>query len=135
MFNFFRVYKKRIVYSALVLYWLILLLLTSLPSESLPSVKVWDKLEHFLAYLGLGFLLNATLIVQDKYPLLKKHPVLFTLVFGSFYGIMDELHQLFIPGRSCDILDWTADTIGIILGIITINLILLLFTRLNHSNN
>jgi VanZ family protein len=38
---------------------------------------------------------------------------------------LDELHQLFIPGRSCDILDWTADTAGVIIGVIIMTLLIL----------
>jgi VanZ family protein len=33
-------------------------------------------------------------------------------VFAALYGITDEFHQWFVPGRSCDILDWLADTSG-----------------------
>ena len=33
----------------------------------------------------------------------------------SFYGILDELHQLFTDGRSVDFKDWVADTFGAIL--------------------
>lgn len=39
-------------------------------------------------------------------------PVLIT----STYGIIDEIHQSFVPGRSCSIFDWIADTGGAILG-------------------
>lgn len=31
---------------------------------------------------------------------------------ASVYGISDELHQYFVPGRSCDVFDWVADTTG-----------------------
>lgn len=30
----------------------------------------------------------------------------------SLYGAFDEVHQMFVPGRTPDILDWLADTIG-----------------------
>ena len=33
----------------------------------------------------------------------------------SFYGILDEFHQLFTDGRSVDFKDWVADTFGAIL--------------------
>jgi VanZ family protein len=38
-----------------------------------------------------------------------------TIVFCSFYGITDEWHQSFVPGRNSDSLDWLADTIGAVL--------------------
>jgi VanZ family protein len=31
---------------------------------------------------------------------------------GSLYGVSDEIHQAFVPGRSSDVLDWMADTAG-----------------------
>jgi VanZ family protein len=38
--------------------------------------------------------------------------LLITFIFGSIYGISDELHQYFVPGRSVEFLDWVADTLG-----------------------
>ena len=34
------------------------------------------------------------------------------VVVTSCYGALDEIHQMFVPGRSPDILDWVADTTG-----------------------
>jgi VanZ family protein len=31
---------------------------------------------------------------------------------SSLYGISDELHQSFVPGRTPDVHDWIADTWG-----------------------
>ena len=35
---------------------------------------------------------------------------------SSLYGITDEFHQIFTPGRSCDPMDWLVDTIAAALG-------------------
>lgn len=35
---------------------------------------------------------------------------------ASAYGISDELHQSFVPGRDCNVWDWLADTLGAIIG-------------------
>ncbi|MBE0435524.1 MAG: VanZ family protein, partial [Methylomicrobium sp.] len=35
-----------------------------------------------------------------------------SLIFCSLYGISDEWHQSFVDGRSSDVYDWIADTIG-----------------------
>ena len=32
--------------------------------------------------------------------------------FVALYGAADEIHQRFVPNRSCDVLDWLADTLG-----------------------
>lgn len=39
-----------------------------------------------------------------------------TVVFASLYGVTDEVHQIFVPGRFCDPLDWLVDTAGALLG-------------------
>ncbi|WP_138120885.1 VanZ family protein [Bathymodiolus heckerae thiotrophic gill symbiont] len=38
-----------------------------------------------------------------------------SLVFCSVYGMLDEWHQSFVPGRMSDINDWLADTVGAML--------------------
>jgi VanZ family protein len=39
-----------------------------------------------------------------------------TALLGSVYGVIDEVHQYFVPGRDCNVWDWIADTLGAILG-------------------
>lgn len=34
------------------------------------------------------------------------------VVFSSLYGLSDEIHQAFVPGRSPEWGDWLADTAG-----------------------
>lgn len=132
MYNFLRTHKKTIVY-LLSFYWFILLFLTSIPGNSVPSVGLSDKYEHFLGYFGLAFLLNLVLLVQDKFPLMKKYSSIFTFLFGVVYGLLDELHQLFIPGRSCDMMDWLADGIGVTLGIIGVYCLTLIMNRISRQ--
>lgn len=43
---------------------------------------------------------------------LSKNSLWIAVLLTSFFGATDEYHQLFTPGRSTDILDWGADTIG-----------------------
>jgi VanZ family protein len=42
--------------------------------------------------------------------------VLGAILISSLYGVSDEYHQLFVPGRSFDVLDMVADAIGSIVG-------------------
>jgi VanZ family protein len=35
------------------------------------------------------------------------------LVLCWLYGLSDEVHQIWVPGRSADILDWLVDGLGI----------------------
>ena len=113
----------------LIFYWLIILTLTSLPGNDVPDVKINDKIEHFLAFGGLGFLLYLSLKVQDKVKIIKKLPWLFTILLVALYAAFDELHQLFIPGRMCDIKDWIADMIGVTIGVMSMALLIYLFDK------
>jgi VanZ family protein len=35
---------------------------------------------------------------------------------ASFYGATDEIHQFYVPGRTMEVYDWIADTLGGLLG-------------------
>jgi VanZ family protein len=124
LFNYLERHKILLVYLPLIFYWILLFTLTSLPTDSVPSVGVNDKLEHLLAYFGLSFLLYLTLLFQKKSIMLKKYAVLFTFLVIFAYGIMDEVHQLLIPGRSCELLDFLADMLGGIVGIIVLKILI-----------
>jgi VanZ family protein len=72
-----------------------------------------DKLLHTVEYLILGFLISLSLIFSENIRLIK-YWIITTILFGCFYGFTDELHQHFVPNRNADILDWLADSIGIV---------------------
>jgi VanZ family protein len=124
LFNILERHKVVLVYLPLIFYWILLFTLTSLPSQSVPAVGVNDKVEHMLAYFGLSFLMYLALLFQKKSRLLKSNALLFTLLFVFAYGILDEVHQLLIPGRSCELLDFMADMLGGIVGIIVVKILI-----------
>lgn len=72
-------------------------------------------LGHSSEYLILGVLLFWH-IGQRKIP--KLNAALMAFGFALVYAISDELHQLYVPGRACDILDLLADSIGMTIGIL-----------------
>lgn len=81
------------------------------------------KFAHFTEFAGLGFLINTALYYSiDK----KKLPL--GIAIGSAYAGTDEIHQIFVDGRSCQFTDWALDTAGIVTGAI-IFLILNLIIR------
>jgi VanZ family protein len=120
LFNFLERNKIYLVYIPLVVYWIFLLLATSLPTTSLPSVAVGDKIKHFLAFFGLSVLLSLTFMYQNKNQVIKKYFLVAALITTSFYGLIDEIHQSFIPGRYCVFFDWTADSLGGIAGVLLV---------------
>jgi len=115
------------VYFPLVIYWIILFIATTLPSNDLPNMNVSDKIEHFSAYFILAVLLNFTMMFQDKYLLMKRKAWLFTILIILTYAGLDELHQLFIPGRDCEFLDWISDSSGVLLGIGLVRFLVIYF--------
>lgn len=49
---------------------------------------------------------------------IDSHRVLTVLLLGIFYAFSDEVHQLFVPNRNCDSLDFLCDALGLTLGVI-----------------
>jgi VanZ family protein len=74
----------------------------------------WDKLLHAVEYAGLAALLVLGLTHLGTMGL--RRAALLAVLLAAAYGATDELHQAFIPNRSCDLLDWLADVIGACIG-------------------
>ena len=91
--------------------------------ESVPSLDIvnFDKIVHTIFYIGVGVCLILFVIGINKQDSNLKYKLLVIVIFGSILGVIDEYHQSFVPGRSCDILDWVADTSGILISFIFIN--------------
>ncbi len=119
--------KKWMVYFPLIIYWIILFTATTLPGSDLPNMHVSDKIEHFSAYFILAVLLNLAMMFQNKYLLIKRKAWLFTLLIILSYGALDEIHQLFIPGRDCELLDWVSDSSGSLLGVGLVRILIIYF--------
>ena len=78
-------------------------------------------LAHFCEFAGLGFLMsNFIFSLKDK---LK--PIL-SILLSCAYAITDEIHQIFVPDRACQLSDFAVDTAGIILGVVSFCVLILL---------
>jgi len=82
------------------------------------TTDVSDKVNHFGAYGLLSVFLYLNLYFQDKINLLNKFPATFTILIASIYGMLDEIHQMFVPGRSAEFLDWLADFSGSLVAVL-----------------
>ncbi|MDR3174514.1 MAG: VanZ family protein [Treponema sp.] len=82
----------------------------------------FDKFQHLLAYAVLAAAI-ALWFSREKWrqPGLRL-PVL-TAALGSVYGIIDEVHQYFVPGRDCNVWDWLTNTLGAVLAAAMVKLI------------
>lgn len=80
-----------------------------------PETDAVSVAARFCEYLVFGALLFAALRVTgpDARPTAL---ALGAIVAASAYGVTDEFHQLFVPGRLCDPSDWLTDTLGASLG-------------------
>lgn len=77
----------------------------------LPQITGLDKLLHFIAY----FVLAATFF-YGLHPFSNRSRrvriVVIVVLFCALFGISDEFHQAFIPGRNVSSWDVTADVCG-----------------------
>lgn len=91
------------------------------PEEHLPIVSHFsDKVLHAVEYAVFGALcfrafqgtLNASW---------RRWSIPLAIGVASFYGATDEFHQSFVPFRYSHVLDWVADTIGAIVGVLAMH--------------
>ena len=89
--------------------------LSSQPSIETPALfPGQDKLFHLIAFGILGFLaMGARQASQQGHTTGQVWQVVFAVML---YGMLDEFHQYFVPGRSADVYDALADATGGLLG-------------------
>jgi VanZ family protein len=80
-----------------------------MPSDLVPrQVTTFDKLAHFTMY---GVL--ATLLTQHLTDVVGRWRAAFlAILIAAVFGAVDEWHQQYISGRSTELADWYADTLG-----------------------
>ncbi|MCX9075079.1 MAG: VanZ family protein [Candidatus Methanoperedens sp.] len=71
-----------------------------------------DKIQHIILYAGFGFLIHSSL-KNSSNPALMNYAIMFSVIIGTIYGISDEFHQSFVPGRTASAWDLLADAIGL----------------------
>jgi len=103
----------KIVWSITIIYAMLIFYLSSIP---ITQPHLFEKLyistiEHIIEYIVLGFMLFVS------FRSIKKEYVGVVILVGLLYGVSDEIHQFFTPGRFCDILDVVADFIGVLIGV------------------
>ncbi len=88
------------------------------------------KSAHFTEYFILGLIL--ILYLQTKEKLATKYVIL-AIIFCVLYATSDEIHQLFVDGRSCKIMDILIDTCGSSLAILGFTSIYKITTNLKKQ--
>ncbi|MBK9990884.1 MAG: VanZ family protein [Verrucomicrobia bacterium] len=80
---------------------------------SAPQLPGIDKIAHFFVYGLLGTLIARVPSVAGWRGL----GLAWAVVIASLFGITDEFHQSFTPGRSVELADWAMDTSGAALAV------------------
>lgn len=78
------------------------------------------KLAHFAEFTGLGLWLTWLAAMVRRLP--WEHWI-WPLLGGIAVACVDEIIQIFVPGRGPGLLDVGIDTLGVCLGIVLINLL------------
>ena len=141
--------KKKLIKWIFLLSWMTIIFLFSAEPNSgtvthgiieriIPSLKgkeivetinfVIRKSAHIMEYLILTYLIYS-LLKEYKYK--ERNRILLSILFCFLYSITDEIHQIYVPGRSGVFKDCLIDTIGGCLFI----LLKKLSTKYRKSNN
>ncbi|MBN2303934.1 MAG: VanZ family protein [Anaerolineae bacterium] len=83
------------------------------------TARLWEfaikKGAHMASYGALAVLLLRALRVHAV-PV--REAALLAVLFAMTYGLMDEIHQGFVPGRNASVIDLGFDTVGAILAVL-----------------
>lgn len=100
------------------------------PPELGPVFPLKDKFEHFTVYMLLGALIYRALRRGHGARLVTAAAL--AIVLTSAYGASDEFHQRLVPHRTCDVWDWTADSLA---GVVAASLYFAYESRRSQKTN
>ncbi len=110
---------KKQAWVHVALYAALIFFLSSLerPFPPLDRFKKYhiDWLLHIVEYGVLGALLARALRLSFGRAMAWRLGAA-AFFIGCLYGVSDEWHQSFVPHRDASVFDWTADSIGTLLG-------------------
>ena len=89
---------------------------SKLPIPETVSFHGLDKQLHACAFGSLAFATSYWFSADKWLEKSLKYCVLVCCIVVC-YGITDEIHQLFVPGRDASVYDWLADCTGAILAV------------------
>jgi VanZ family protein len=97
-----------------ILWASIIFIVSSIPGTKLPSfaLELNDKVIHCSIFFLLGVLVYRALEPKIKPHSFDWRRLIISISAVILYGISDEIHQGFVPGRSVDYRDALADSLG-----------------------
>lgn len=139
---------KKKVYAALCILWMIVMFLFSAQNAQQSSGMSDGVLVFIEQLLGLDLLHGSSFLAETAQFFIRKaahmgeyavlamllyaymrqtklsHPLLMALAGAVLYACSDEIHQLFVPGRSGQLRDVGIDALGALLGLLFQQLLL-----------
>lgn len=107
-----------------IAWFFLVLILICLPGDDLPKVGDWmsaiyfDKWVHVGLFSILAFLFMIPFCNSDIPLTIKWSFIIKIAISISIWGLTTEfIQKFFIPGRSFDLLDWAADSVGVVLAV------------------
>lgn len=96
------------------------------------------KTAHACEYAVLGFLIMGTVLSYTIGTEISRRRRIIRAfgawLFSTVYAVSDELHQYFVPGRTCKITDVCIDSAGAMLGVLAACLLFYLIKRRHRSD-
>lgn len=89
------------------------------------TIDINSILYHFFAFFFFALFLQISSLRGQKRFAIFVLAILISIV----YGVMDELHQSFVPGRVCTLFDAGIDSVGVIIASA------IYFIRVEYKNN
>ena len=95
-----------------ILWAVVIFLLSAMstPPKIGPEFRLKDKAIHWTLFCILAWFIAYALRRGHNLSLPKT--LVLAILMASVYGALDEFHQRFVPHRTCDVMDWVADTLG-----------------------
>ena len=84
------------------------------------------KIAHFSEYAIGGILFISLFLTYDW---TNKKRVTISILLGIWYAILDEIHQLFVPERSGNVIDVLIDSLGICFGVCFVMIIYKIYKK------
>ena len=107
--------NRYLLWGPVVVYMAAIFYLSAQSSPPVPGA-IPDYVLHAIEYCGLAIVVFRALAGGLPAALDAKRVGL-TLLITMAYAISDEVHQLFVPWRTADVIDLIADAAGAVLGL------------------
>lgn len=89
-----------------------------LPDSALETgAGPWDKVGHLVLYLGLGWTSGRALVRTGRF---RAGTAVALWLGGMGFAGLDEWHQTWLAARSASLFDWSADAVGLTLGLVAV---------------